>query len=314
MADEDKQEQSEQPEEVAETPVEQKTDQEQAPAGEAPESEAKSESEAGEEQAPATEESGGATPNSEEVEFDEDMASALEGAEEAAGEGEVDVDAAIAEADPHFQKDLESLSGEDFSGVKIDDATASDEVDENQKVPSAFQSFINNLPQEIKTRYLMAGGLVLVALPLAFLAYSGNLLPSFKLPYVISMEEYTNKIYSYEVDGIQVPLFDDFQTSSHTIQLPRTVINLRSQDGSTSYGEFQLSLVLRDKALSAAIQAKQSEILDLIQRVLEQVSLQDLKSPVGKEKVKKVIRHRINSYLQGNVVLGVYYESVLVSQ
>jgi len=247
------------------------------------------------------------------VEIDEDLAAALgdAGSEQ---EEEVDVDKALAEADPNFEKEMGEISNEDFSGVVIDKDAASDEVDEDQKVPSPFKAFIANIPDEVKRRYMMAAGVLIVLIPLAILVYMGKILPSFELPYVVSMEEVTQDIYTYDTDGRMMPLFDEFRTNSHTVQLPKAIINLKSVGGEPAYGEFQFSLVLRDKDLSGAIDAKKSEIIDLVQRVLEQVTWRELQSPIGKEKVKKVVRHRINEYLQGNIVLGVYYRSVLTSK
>ncbi len=245
------------------------------------------------------------------LDIDEDLAAALGDVEESLS---VDVDQAIAEADPEFSKEIESISSQDFSGVVINKENLSEEVDENEKVPSAYKTFWNNLPQSTKKRYYLAAGITAVLIPFAILIYMGKILPRFDLPYTLSFQELTKDIYSYPVEGVQVPLFDDYRTQAHTIQFPKTVINLRSSGDSPSYGEFEFSFVLRDEELSVAIKAKESEIIDLMQRVLEQVTWQELQSPIGKEKVKKIIRHRINEYLQGNVVIGVYYRHVVLEK
>ncbi len=245
------------------------------------------------------------------LDIDEDLAAALGDVEESLS---VDVDQAIAEADPEFSKEIESISSQDFSGVVINKENLSEEVDENEKVPSAYKTFWNNLPQSTKKRYYLAAGITDVLIPFAILIYMGKILPRFDLPYTLSFQELTKDIYSYPVEGVQVPLFDDYRTQAHTIQFPKTVINLRSSGDSPSYGEFEFSFVLRDEELSVAIKAKESEIIDLMQRVLEQVTWQELQSPIGKEKVKKIIRHRINEYLQGNVVIGVYYRHVVLEK
>ncbi len=249
--------------------------------------------------------------STETLDIDEDLAAALGDVEETDG---VDIDQAIAEADPDFSKEIEAINSEDFSGVVINKENLSEEVDENEKVPSAYKTFWNNLPQGTKKRYYLAAGIIAVLIPFAILIYMGKILPRFELPYTLSFQELTKDIYSYPVEGVQVPLFDDYRTQAHTIQFPKTVINLRSSGDSPSYGEFEFSFVLRDEELSVAIKAKESEIVDLMQRVLEQVTWQELQSPIGKEKVKKIIRHRINEYLQGNVVIGVYYRHVVLEK
>ncbi len=240
---------------------------------------------------------------------DEDLAEALG---EIESTEDVDVDQALSEADPLFEADLAEISHQDFSGVVIEKENLSDEVDENAAAPSAYKALWDNIPKETKNRYYIAGGVMALLLPFALLIYNGKILPQFELPYVLNMGELSQEIYSYPVEGVQVPLFDDFRTQAHTVQFPKTVINLASTGGTPSYGEFEFSLVLRDEDLSVAIKAKESEIIDLMQRVLEQITWKELQSPIGKEKVKKVIRHRINEYLQGNVVVGVYYRHVVL--
>ncbi len=251
------------------------------------------------------------TKEGEDLDLDEDLAEAL-GEEETTED--IDVDQVIAESDPEFANELNQIASEDFSSAAIEKGAASEEVDENAAVPSAFKAWLSNLPKEIKQRYYIAAGLAAFFIPIALLVYNGKLLPRFDFPYTLSMDELTTEVYTYPVEGTKVPLFDEFRTKAHTVELPKTVINLRSSGSGSSYGEFSFSLVLRDEDLSSAIKAKQSEIIDLIQRVLEQITVKELEGPAGKEKVKKVIRHRLNEYLQGNVVLGVYYRSVILEK
>jgi hypothetical protein len=308
MAEEDEQQKTEETpstDETTEIPQDETKEETSPEVTQAPE-------EKGESDEDSDSEPGQKKPEGEVEDMDEDLAEAL-GDEEQPTE-EVDVDKAIAEEDPNFNKELGDISNEDFKGVVIDKNSASEEVDDTEKVPSAFKAFIDNLPEETKQRYYLATAIMLTLMPLSYFIYKGKVLPNFELPYVVSMNELTKDVYPYNVEGTWVPLFDESRTRSHTVQLPKAVINLRSRGGDSSYGEFKFSLVLRDEELSGAIDAKQSEILDLVQRVLEQITWDELQTPVGKEKVKKIIRHRINQYLQGNVVIGVYYQSVLLSK
>lgn len=235
--------------------------------------------------------------------------------DEANNSSEVNVDDVIAEADPDFKKEMDSLGAEDFSKATVNTDAGVPPVIEEGKVPSAFRAFLSNLPQEVKIRYSLAIGIILVMVPLAAFIFMGKVLPTFELPYVVSMDELTQKSYNYPTDGVRVPLFDDFRSKSFTFPLPKTMINLKAAgDGSSSYGEFEFFLNLRDKDIAEQIKLKQSEIIDLIQRTLEEVTWKELQSPIGKERVKKVIRHRVNEFLQGNLVLGVYYRSVILQK
>lgn len=243
---------------------------------------------------------------------DDDLAEAL--GDEGAVEAEINIDEAIADADPDFKKELEGIDPTDFDGVKINKENASDEVSENVKVPSMFKAFIQNLPKERKRNIVVAGIVVVTMVPLGILVMMGKILPTFELPYLVSLHDLTSKVTTYPLDGVRVPLFDDYRTNSFTVPLPKTTINLKTNGSNPSFGEFEFFLNLRDKDLASAVEVKQSEIIDLIQRALEEVTLGELETPIGKERVKKVLRHRINEYMQGNVVLGVYYRSVILTK
>lgn len=261
------------------------------------------------------EESSGPKKGLDDLDLDDDLADALSGeGGEVSAESAEKLDEMISEADPEFAEKLKDISAKDFEGVVIDKGAAAEEVDEAAKVPSAFKAFLQNLPKDLKNRYFLAGAIVLIMVPLAALILMGKILPRFELPYTVQMDDITKDVYSYPTDGMRVPLFDEYRIKSHTFTFPETTINLRTNDGGAAYGKFQFFLNLRDKEDEELIEKRQSEIIDMLQRVLEQVTWQDAQTPLGKEKVKKIIRHRINEFLQANVVIGVYYRSVLLER
>jgi flagellar basal body-associated protein FliL len=248
-------------------------------------------------------------------EDDEDLADALneEGAEGGEATAE-DLDKLLIEEDPLFQDELSKINADDFADLVISSDSVSEDIDEEGKGPGFWKSYYNNLPKEKKLRFYISIGIVVAVTPIIALLLMGKILPTFEIPYVVSMNELTEEVYSYPTDGVEVPLFDDFRSQAVTFGLPKTMINLKRENDEPAYGEFEFFLNLREKELTEVIKAKQSEIMDLIQRTLEQITWRELQTPVGKEKVKKVIRHRVNDYLQGNIVLGVYYRSILLQK
>jgi flagellar basal body-associated protein FliL len=251
---------------------------------------------------------------SEDLDLDEDLAAAL-GDASSNGTSEVNFDEVIAEVDPNFKQEIESIDQKDFAGVDIQTDTSDVTVTtENEKVPSALRAYFANLPKDVKVRYLSALGILLVMLPITFLIFKGFLLPTFELPYHVSMKELTEVVYSYPTDTVEVPLFDEFKSQSFTFTLPETTITLKKTDDNPSYGKFEFFLNIREKEMATQIKLKESEIMDLIQRSLEQITWEELQTPNGKEKVKKVIRQRVNEYLQANIVLGVFYRSVILTK
>lgn len=268
---------------------------------------------AAEAQATANSDSESTEPEAQSI--DDDLSGVLdEEAQDNSKEEEINIDEVIAEADPSFAKEMGDLSATDFSSTEIKEDKEVAKALEQEKVPSAFRSFITNLPKEVKTRYGVAFSLIALAIIVVALILSGKLLPTFELPYHVSMEEFTQKVTTYPTDGLEVPLFDDFRSKSFTFSLPKITITLKKTEEGAAYGDFEFFLNLRDKDLAPQIKLRQTQIIDLVQRTLEEVSWRELQSPIGKERVKKVLRHRINEHLQGNHVLGVYYRSVILQK
>ena len=250
------------------------------------------------------------------LDLDEDLAEALGDVDGVANveNEEADVDKLLNEADPNFSSELEEIASTDFSNVVIEKNSAADEVDENSKAPSLFRAYLNNLPKDRKNRYLAAFITILVLVPAAILVFYGRLLPQFDLPFYLSMNELTQKVHVYDIEEDEIPLFDSFRNNTVTWSMPKAMINLRSQSQQPVYGQFEFFLVLRDKEVESTVKANETEILDRVQRILEQMSWTELKDPLGKERVKKVLRHQLNEYFQGNYVIGVYYRSVLLQK
>ncbi len=248
------------------------------------------------------------------LDIDEDLAEALNQAGATSTVADVNVDQALSELDPHFKEELSKIQANDFEGVVISVENQSEEVSEQDNAPNMFKVYWSNTNSEKKLRYKIALAVMAMAIPLSLLIYNGYLLPKFEFPYTLSMNELTDTIYSYDENDIEVPLFDDFRGKAFTYPLPKTTINLKGEPGSPSFGEFEFFLNLREKDLMKTVKERESELIDVIQRTLELVTWSELQTPVGKEKVKKVVRHRLNEYFDGNYVLGVYYRSIILQK
>lgn len=234
-----------------------------------------------------------------------------------------DVDKVLTEADPKFAKEMEEMkaSKEDFSSHEVDKAqveapaTTEDGEESKEKVPPAWLSFLKNLPPDKKLILGGAFGIVFISGLLIALLTTGTLLPKFKLPYIVTMSELSEVTYHYPTDDDYVPLFDDYRSNAFTVAMPEVVINLKpDSSGQRAYGRFEFFINIRDKELAPMVEKRQKEINDLIQRTLERVTWRELQTPVGKERAKKVLRHRINDYFEGNIVIGIYYRTILLNK
>lgn len=251
----------------------------------------------------------------EDLDLDEDVASAL--AQEApsnASDKPVDVDAALSEVDPDFKDKLPNIKNEDFAGVVIPEDDATHKDTDGAKAPSLYKTYWNNLPRNRKQRYWVSLAILLAAVTLVVFIGKGYLLPRFEVPYILSMNELSDGVHSYPAEESMVPLFDDYRTKSFTHTLPKIMISLKQVDGRASFAEIEFFLNLREEEAQTIVQSKQTEIIDRIQRILEQVTVQELEDPSGKDRVKQLLRQGINDLLQGSYVVGVYYRTILLKK
>ncbi len=249
------------------------------------------------------------------LDLDEDLADALgEKTNINLTDPNLDLDQALLQADPSFKEEMDKIKATDFTGVVISSENQSEEVGEQEKLPPIVKIYWQNLSADKKIRYKAALIVLGTLLPISLLIYNGYLLPQFQFPYIMSMNELTEVVYSYGDDDIEVPLFDDFRGKAFTYALPKTTINLKADADKPSFGEFEFFINLREKELVDKIKARESEIIDIVQRTLEQITWGELQTPMGKERVKKVVRQRLNEHFDGNYVLGVYYRSIILQK
>ncbi|MCB0377547.1 MAG: flagellar basal body-associated FliL family protein [Bdellovibrionales bacterium] len=251
----------------------------------------------------------------------EDLDEILDNIKVEEGEGALDmneaelamVDGYIREADPEFAEELDSISADDFKELDITEEQAKAAVSA-EEIPSRWRAFFNNLSDQQRFSLILGGSVALLGVLLVALLLGGYLVPKFEVPYLLSMEQVSKVVFPYALDDEEVPLFDEYRSRAYSYPLRATNINLKQEGDRPSYGQFQFFLNLRDKELEPVIKKRESELIDLIQRTLEQITWSDLQTPIGKEKVKKIVRMRVNDHLKGNYVLGVYYKSVLLSR
>ncbi len=210
--------------------------------------------------------------------------------------------------------ELDRIAANQHEGVVISKGLSIDPNKEKVKLLTVLKDFIKNIPPEVKKKSLIAALILLVGAVLSYFLLQGKLLPRFSFPYKVSYKELTQEIYNYPTDGLEVPLFDDSRSKSFTVALAKATLNLRGEGDEPDYGEFEFFLNLRDRDLVALVNSQQSEILEIVRRTLELVSWNELQTPLGKDRVKKQIRSEVNKFLGGNMVLSVYYRSVILSR
>jgi|GEM_PF-2321984 len=232
---------------------------------------------------------------------------------EDSGEGEAsieDLDKQLMEAAP----ELAAVQAGNFSELDISDEKPGKKGAAKIAKGLGKVSLLKNIDRRQKLLLGSIVGILVIFVPLFMATISGDLLPGFKIPYHLTLEELSDDVRSYDASKAMVPLFDSFRTKAITLTLPQQVISLKPKDGRPSFGRFVFSLSVRDDEYAKVIEQQKATVIDLIQRTLEEITWDALQSPIGKEKAKKIIRYRLNEALQGEVVVGVYYKSIILTK
>lgn len=229
---------------------------------------------------------------------------------------EEDVSPAGKEASSEIEDldEFDRIAANQHEGVVISKGLSIEPNKGKAKRLIVLKDFIKNISPEVKKKSLLASLILFVGAVLSYSLLQGQLLPRFAFPYKVSFKELAQEIYSYPTDGLEVPLFDDSRSKAFTVALPKATINLRGEGDEPDYGEFEFFLNLRDRDLVIQVNNQQSEIVEIVRRSLENVSWNELQTPIGKDRVKKQIRSDVNKFLGGNMVLSVYYRSVILSR
>ena len=219
-----------------------------------------------------------------------------------------------AEVEEEIVDELDRIAANQHDGVVISKGLSIEPNKEKVKILTILKNFVKNISPEVKKKTLIASSILLMAGVLVYFLVQGQLLPRFAFPYKVSYKKLAQEVYSYPTDGMEVPLFDDSRSKAFTVALPKATINLLGGGEEPDYGEFEFFLNLRDRDLVAQVNAQQSDIMEIVRGILEKMSWSDLQTPIGKDRLKKQIRADVNNYLGGNMVLSVYYRSVILSR
>jgi len=243
----------------------------------------------------------------------EDLDDLLDEDTEALSMGELE--GLFQEAAPDFQTSEELLKGADFTLL---DNSAGTVGAGKTLILGKIQILVFGVLQKLKSlgkgRALFLGGAIGTFFLLIILIATGLMRPSFQSPFEVSLKPWAKNIVDYDPKETSIPLFDSFRSKAFTVSFPKTVFNLKSSGSETRFGELEFFIELRDKKYEKLVLNRKSETIDRIQRIMEQVTWEELESPTGKEKVKKIVRNRLNKLFQRDIVLSVFYRSLLLSK
>lgn len=131
---------------------------------------------------------------------------------------------------------------------------------------------------------------------------------------IASLEEWSTQAYKYDPETEMDSFYDSPRTIQNIMSLPKTIVNLRPSAGSGPNPMVAVEFFLEGLSPEAIVEVKdrETEIRDLFQRTLEELSYGELDSSEGKQQLTEKLRQVLNSNLTKGKIRRVFIKELVL--
>ncbi len=168
----------------------------------------------------------------------------------------------------------------------------------------------------LKKKLMMLSLVLLSVFLLMFLyrSWTVGVIPQNSHLFVNSMEEWAAHVYTFPADEAQ----DNFYTSSRVKQnimaLRRAVVNLKpsATSGPNPMAFFEFFVEGNSADVVVELKDREYEVIDLVQRIMEDFTFNEIDTPEGKQLLLEKIRKEVNSLLTKGKIRKLYIKQAIV--
>ncbi len=144
--------------------------------------------------------------------------------------------------------------------------------------------------------------------------FTGHWLPRYVNDLPTSLAEGASLIGEVKSKSDVQDLFQAFPKVEDYVLLQKVIVNLKASEssGNNPMGVFEIFVGADSQDTAVEVKDREPEIRDLIQRALETFTYDEAASLVGKERMKEVIRDRINAILNQGRVFNIYFNTFIL--
>lgn len=142
----------------------------------------------------------------------------------------------------------------------------------------------------------------------------GTFMPKVR-PYILpDVKDEADSIYEIKKEDGWSKFSDPMNAPEFTVAINRIVVNIKPSQNSGPNPMTIVELIILTSNQEAAIEIKKrmSEVRDMVSRIVEEITYDDLARPEGKEKLKMFIRKDLNQIINSGRVAKVLYKSVVI--
>lgn len=139
-------------------------------------------------------------------------------------------------------------------------------------------------------------------------------LPTVNLEGVTSFEQVADGVFEFAPDASMEQFDSPIRHSDYTVLLGKVVANLRPSPATSGQpmGAFRFHFEASTRETAVELVDREKELLDLMQRAIEEMTWDELSSPDGKAHLKLVLRKKINEALNRGRVKKVLIETIIL--
>lgn len=234
----------------------------------------------------------------------------------------------LSEEDPDFMKSVGEIS---IDNAEIHDPLIAESISVQSN--SSFSHFLLSakLFRYLPMSFLMAlakpfqfrrypkqaAGFWLVTIGLIFTVFLFNrsqILSSKSQLFLTSYADWGLKVQSYDMLTQVEPYFDNARFSKNVMSLIKMTANIRPSESSSDNPMVSFEIVLQGVSSDAIVEIKdrEAEFRDLVLRVTEEFSYDELDTVLGKQRLSEALLAKINSQLSDGHIRKVYYNNFVI--
>ncbi|PIS10251.1 MAG: hypothetical protein COT73_10240 [Bdellovibrio sp. CG10_big_fil_rev_8_21_14_0_10_47_8] len=168
----------------------------------------------------------------------------------------------------------------------------------------------------IKLKLAFLGILILVAGTGFFIyrSWTHGVLKSQDQLFIHSLENVAGKVFEYDPETELEPFYENLRVSGNTYLLPKMVVNLRrsAQSGRNPMGAFEFYVEGMIPEVVVEVKDREVEIRDLMQRVLEELTFDQVASVDGKKLMAEKLKKELNAVLTTGKIKQVWIKTLIV--
>jgi flagellar basal body-associated protein FliL len=144
--------------------------------------------------------------------------------------------------------------------------------------------------------------------------FSTQWLPTWRNPIIGSYTKQADAVWSVKDPKDYINFFQAFPEIEIPFLLTKIIVNLAPSPGSKHpMGAFEFYLGLDAKETAIEVKDREKEVIDLVQRTVEEFTYDEVMSQIGQVRMKARIRDAINSILNQGNVTKVYISTMVTN-